>query len=120
MATTACSGVLGKQMADPGQDAKVQQQPRVLPWATPGQPRSCQVPLIVLGAQQGEQFAAVTSAGSSPPEASTWGARSAASINDVDTDQHRQTLTSEEGHTCTQPRGQHDRPRRAHVHNAER
>ena len=50
MATTACSGVLGRQMADPGhvtsgtvlraatpdQDGKVQQQQlRVLQWATP-------------------------------------------------------------------------------------
>ena len=37
----------------------------------PQGPRSCQVPLIVLGAQQGQQFAAVTSAGSSRPTRST-------------------------------------------------
>ena len=30
------------------------------------------------------------------PEASTWSTRSAASMNDVDTDQHRHTLASEE------------------------
>ena len=48
------------------------------------------------------------------PEASTWSTRSAASMNDVDTDQHRQTLGSEEAptapsHACTD----HD-----HRHNA--
>ena len=32
------------------------------------------------------------------PEESTWSTRSAASMNDVDTDKHRQTLASEEGH----------------------
>ncbi|WP_237565316.1 hypothetical protein, partial [Ornithinimicrobium cavernae] len=41
------------------------------------------------------------------PEASTWSTRSAASMNDVDTDQHRQTLATEEGPTHTD-----------HVHNA--
>ncbi len=31
-------------------------------------------------------------------EESTWSTRNAASMNDVDTDKHRQTLASEEGH----------------------
>jgi hypothetical protein len=31
------------------------------------------------------------------PEASTWSTRSAASMNDVDTDQHRHTINNEEG-----------------------
>jgi len=67
MAATAYSGVLGKKLAnaDPGhvtsgtvpsdatpdQDAKVQQQLRVLQWATPILAGA----LIILGAQQGEQ-----------------------------------------------------------------
>ncbi|WP_317180931.1 hypothetical protein [Intrasporangium sp.] len=47
------------------------------------------------------------------PEASTWSTRSAASMNDVDTDQHRHTLAGEEGplsDTGTHP---------DHVHNAD-
>lgn len=47
-------------------------------------------------------------------EASTWSTRSAASMNDVDTDQHGQTLASEEGPTPIHPRPDQD-----HVHNAE-
>jgi hypothetical protein len=37
------------------------------------------------------------------PEESTWSTRSAASMNDVDTDKHRQTLPSEEGRTPPTP-----------------
>ncbi len=48
------------------------------------------------------------------PEASTWSTRSAASMNDVDTDQHRQTLANEED-----PRTRTPLPDRDHVHNAE-
>ena len=67
MATTAYSGLLGRQLADadpghvtsgtvpsgatPDHDAKVQQQLRILQWATPVLTGA----LIVLGAQQGEQ-----------------------------------------------------------------
>ena len=37
------------------------------------------------------------------PEVSTWSTRSEASMNDVDTDKHRQTITDEEGHTQPTP-----------------
>lgn len=47
------------------------------------------------------------------PEASTWSTRSAASVNDVDTDQHRHTLGSEEG-PLSDPGTHPD-----HVHNAD-
>ena len=47
------------------------------------------------------------------PEASTWSTRSAASMNDVDTDQHRHTLGGEEG-PLSDPGTHPD-----HVHNAD-
>lgn len=47
------------------------------------------------------------------PEASTWSTRSAASMNDVDTDEHRHTLPGEEG-PLTDPGTHPD-----HVHNAD-
>jgi hypothetical protein len=48
------------------------------------------------------------------PEASTWSTRSAASMNDVDTDQHRHTINDEEGPAPSRPRHPAD-----HVHNAD-
>jgi hypothetical protein len=47
------------------------------------------------------------------PEASTWSTRSAASMNDVDTDQQRHTLGGEEGPLSDS--GTHP----DHVHNAD-
>ena len=48
------------------------------------------------------------------PEPSTWSTRSAASLNDVDTDQQHATLAGEEGHTPIHPRQEQD-----HGHNAD-
>jgi hypothetical protein len=54
-------------------------------------------------------------------EVSTWSTRSAASMNDVDTDERRRTLNDEEGPApTTEARGQQQDPFKTdHLHNAD-